>query len=154
MGPSEALTMSILQPRTIISSSIKANRAIFSKSVLHQKYVLERRSMRQIAHEFASSKTAVRKAPIGFGIPLRERWRSPHRVHNLPFGKKCIKGKVVDHEGEQGVVRSILEMKQQGFSNPAIAHALSAMKTPTKKRGKRWHYEMVQQILIRTRQEA
>jgi hypothetical protein len=154
MDPIEADTGNVLQPKTIIYSNIKTLPATLSERVLHQKYVVERRSMRQIAAEFSSSKTAIRNGLLRFKIPLRGRWRNPHRVHNLPFGKKCIRGRVVAHEGEQKIISSILEMKNQGFSNVAIARALSAMKTPTKKRGKRWHYEMVRQILLRTKSQT
>ncbi len=99
--------------------------------------------MRQIAAEFASSKTAIRNALIAFDIPLRERWRNPYRLHNLPFGKRLGKGRVVDYEREQKVIRSILKIHADGLSNSAIVHALTAMTTPTKKRGRKWHPEMV-----------
>jgi len=102
-----------------------------------------------MAADFASSKTAVRNALIAFGIPLRERWRNPHRRHNLPFGKKLMKGRVVPYEREQEVMRSICKMHSDGLSNGAIARVLTAMKVPTKQRCIKWHSELVRQILIR-----
>lgn len=150
VGQFEAGTGNVLQAKTVITSGIKTGSAILTKAVLHQKYVLERCSMRQIAAEFASSKTSVRNALIAFGIPLRERWRNPHRRHNLPFGKKLLNGKVVAYEREQDVMRSILRMHCDGLSNGAIARVLTAMKVPTKRRGLKWNSELVRQILFRS----
>lgn len=105
-------TGNVLHAKTVIQSRIKTGSVTFNKAVLHQKYAVERRSIRQIAAEFASSKTAIRNALIRFEIRLRERWRNPYRSHNLPFGKKLEKGRVVDYEREQEVIRSILKMHE------------------------------------------
>lgn len=144
-------TGNVLHAKTVIQSRIKTGSVTLNKAVLRQKYVVERRSMRQIAAEFASSKTTIRNALKAFGIPLRGRWKNPYRSHNLPFGKKVSKGKVVDYEREQEVIHSILKMHEDRLSNMAIARALTAMKIPTKKRRLRWHHEMVRQILLRNR---
>lgn len=149
MDRSDPGTGNVLQAKTVIQSGIKTGSVTFNKIVLHQRYVLERRSMRQIAAEFASSKTAIRNALLAFDLPLRERWRNPYRLHNLPFGKKLWKGMVVDYEREQEVIRSILKMHDDGLSNTAIARALTAMKVSTKQRQLKWHPEMVRQILLR-----
>ena len=147
-------TGNVLQAKTVINSNIKTGSVTFNNAVLQQKYSVERRSMRQIAREFASSKTAVRNALIRFGIPLRSRCQNPHRLHNLPFGKKLVKSRVVDHEREKEVIRSILTMRADGLSNGAIARILTAMKTPTKKCRSKWHPELVRQILIRHRSDG
>ena len=144
-------TGNVLHAKTVIQSRIKTGSVTFNKAVLHEKYMLERRSLRQIAAEFASSKTAIRNALIAFDIPLRERWKNPYRVHNLPFGSKLWKGRVVDYTREQEVIRSILKMHGDRLSNAAIARALTAMKIPTKQRRLKWHPEMVRQILLRHR---
>lgn len=52
-------TGNVLQAKTVIYLAIKTGSITLNKGVLHQKYVAERRSMRQIAVEFASSKTAI-----------------------------------------------------------------------------------------------
>ena len=105
--------------------------------------------MRQIAAEFASSKTAVRDALLRFGIPLKKTGNDPNRIHNLPFGKRCVTGKVVDHKGEQHIIRAIFKMQREGLSNSGIARVLTQMKVPTKQQGCGWHPEMVRQILLR-----
>ncbi len=149
VGSSDPATTRVLQPKTIIHSGIRALPRTFEKRVLHQKYVLERHSMRQIADAFASSKTAVRSALLRFGIPIRDAGSSPHRTHNLPFGKKCVNGRVEAHKGERRTIESIVRMHGEGMSNCAIARVLTEIKIQTKQRGKAWHPEMVRQILIR-----
>jgi hypothetical protein len=146
-------TGNVLQPKTTITSEVKTLPVTFNKAVLHQKYALEKRSMRQIAAEFASSKTAIRDALIRFKIPLRETGKSPNRTHSLPFGKRCVGGIAVDHKGEQQVISSILKMHREGLSNCAIARVLTEMKVPTKQQGKAWHHEMVRQVLLRSKRE-
>jgi hypothetical protein len=144
-------TGNVLHPKTTITSVVKTLPVTFNEAVLHQKYAVEKRSLRQIAAEFASSKTAVRNALARFGIPLRETGKSPNRTHNLPFGKRCIGGVAVDHKGEQRVISSILKMHREGLSNCAIARVLTEMKVPTKQQGKAWHHEMVRQVLRRSK---
>lgn len=107
--------------------------------------------MRQISTEFASSKTAVRSALLKFGIPLRVTGKNPYRTHNLPLGKRCVNGRVLIHKGEKRIIQSILKMHGEGLSNCAIARVLTDMKIPTKQQGRKWHPEMVRQILIRER---
>ena len=142
-------TGNVLQPKTTIISILKTLPITFNEAVLHQKYVLEKRSLRQIAAEFSSSKTAVREALIRFGIPLNRHGTFANRVHSLPFGKRCVEGTVIEHKGEAHVIDSMLKMHREGFSNCAIARVLTQMKIPTKKQGRGWHAEMVRKILQR-----
>ena len=151
MDRSDPGTGNVLHAKTVIVSGIRTLPVTFNEAVLHQKYVLEKRSLRQIAREFASSKTAVRQALVRFGIPLNNKGSSVNRVHALPFGKRCVNGIVVQHKGEQQVIRSILKMHREGLSNCAIARVLTEMKVPTKQQGKAWHHEMVRLILLRSK---
>ena len=144
-------TGNVLQPKTTITSIVNTLPVTFNEAVLHQKYALEKRSLRQIAREFASSKTAIRQALVRFGIPLNKTGSSVNRVHALPFGKRCVNGTVVQHQGEQKVFWSILKMHWEGLSNCAIARVLAEMKIPTKQQGKAWHHEMVRQVLLRSK---
>jgi len=144
-------TGNVLQPKTTITSMVNTLPVTFNEAVLHQKYVLEKRSLRQIAREFASSKTTIRQALVRFGIPLKNKGSSVNRVHALPFGKRCVNGAVMQHKGEQQVIRSVLKMHREGLSNNAIARVLTEMKIPTKQQGKAWHHEMVRQILLRSK---
>lgn len=136
-------TGNVLQLKTVIRSGIKTLPVTFNKAVLHQKYTLEKRSLRQIAAEFSSSKTAIRNALVRFGIPLNSKGSSVNRLHALPFGKRCVSGIVVQHKGEQQIISSILKIHREGLSNNAIARVLTEMKVPTKQQGKAWHHERV-----------
>jgi hypothetical protein len=62
-----------------------------------------------------------------------------------------VNGAVMQHKGEQQVIRSVLKMHREGLSNNAIARVLTEMKIPTKQQGKAWHHEMVRQILLRSK---
>ena len=151
MDRSDPGTGNVLHPKTTITSIVNTLPVTFNEAVLHQKYVLEKRSLRQIAAEFASSKTAIRNALVRFGIPLNDKGSSANRVHALPFGKRCVGGVVVDHKGEQRAIGSVLKMHREGLSNCAIARVLTEMKVPTKQQGKAWHHEMVRQVLLRSK---
>jgi hypothetical protein len=137
--------------KTVIVSGIRTLPPTLNKTVLHQKYVLEGCSLRQIAHEISSSKTGVRQALIRFGIPLRGQGKNPRRTHAVRFGMRVVKGSVVDYVGELRTIDSILRMKCEGLSNCAIARVLTEMRIPTKQRGQRWHPETVRQILLKHR---
>lgn len=70
-------------------------------------------------------------------------------MHAVPFGKRVIKGSLVDQAGELRVIDSSLRMWREGFSNSAIARVLTEMRIPTKRQGQKWHPEVVRQILLK-----
>lgn len=115
--------------------------------VLHQKYIVEQLSIRQIAEEFLSSREAVRVGLINAGIELREACKPHGRPSQIRYGKKIIKGKVVEYQAEIKVVTAVRQMRAQGLSLREIAENLSAIGVPTKCNGKKWHPEMVKRIL-------
>jgi hypothetical protein len=119
-----------------------------SASFLHQQYVVNQLSIRQIANLCVSSKEAVRSNLHQFKIPLREKSKPHGRQPQLKFGHKRIKGKLDDHCGEQRVIKVVAQMKDEGLSLRAIARCLDEMKIPTKCRGKKWHPEMVKRALV------
>ena len=153
MDRSDPGTGNVLHAKTVIVSNIKTLQVTFNEAVLLQKYAIEKRSLRQSAAEFASSKTAIRAALVRFKIPLRVTGKSPNRTHNLPFGKRCVGGIVVDHKRERQIISSILKMHREGLSNCAIARVLTEMRAPTKQQGRAWHHEMVRQVLLRSERE-
>lgn len=117
------------------------------KFVLHQKYVIEGLSIRQIADEFLSSKEAVRMGLLNAGIPLRERSKPHGRQSQVKYGQRRVQGKVVDNMKEQKIIVSVQQMWQQGLTLRQIAKNLSAMGVPTKCNGQKWHQEMVRRLL-------
>lgn len=119
-----------------------------NRDVLHQKYVVEKLSIRQIAKEITSSKEAIRANLIRFGIPLREKSKPHGRPAQVPFGMRKVKGKLVAFKKELNVKEAVLEMRKQGMGLRVIARALSQLKIPTKEKGKAWHPQMVKRLLI------
>ncbi|MCB0418604.1 MAG: recombinase family protein [Bdellovibrionales bacterium] len=119
-----------------------------SRSFVHQKYVVEGLSLAQIAAEIFSSKEAVRASLKRFDIPIREA-HNPHngRVSEPRYGVKLRSGRATPHLAEQQMIESIQELRSQGLTLRKIAEILTSMGVPTKKRGKRWHPEMVNRIL-------
>jgi len=57
-----------------------------------------------------------------------------------------MKGHPGDHMNEQRVIKTIVEMRDDGISFPKIAKFLSGAGVPTKKRRKKWHPEVIRQI--------
>ena len=119
-----------------------------NKNVLHQKYIVEGASLAQIASEFLCSKNGVRAALIRFEIPLRER-QGKGRSSNVDYGKRLVQGRRIEHMAEQRVIRTIVDMRNDGLSFQRIADFLSKIGVPTKKKGKSWHCEVVRIIYLR-----
>lgn len=118
-----------------------------NKFVLHQKYVVEGLSIRQIANEFLSSKEAVRVGLVNAGITLREKSKPHRRPSQAKYGQRCVNGKVVDFKKEKKIILSVKQMHDQGLSLRQIAKNLSVMGVPTKCDGKKWHPEMIKRLL-------
>ena len=115
---------------------------------LHRKYVVEGRSIAQVASQILSSKDAVRGGLKAAGIADRE----PHKPHGRPFqpryGTRTVTGAERLHMAAQRVIRTIRDMRDQGMTLRQIAQFLSQIGVPTKCRGKAWHPQMVSRILL------
>ena len=72
------------------------------KCVLRQKYLENQLSMREIAREFACSKTRVRDMLLNYNIPLRRR-SQPRNLRWTTYGKRKVRGKGVDRGGGIGL---------------------------------------------------
>jgi hypothetical protein len=64
------------------------------RSFLHQKYVVEKLSIAQIASQSFSSKPTIRKALIEAGIPLRQPHHHHGRTHQMSYGVKKLGGQI------------------------------------------------------------
>lgn len=147
-GPSELLIELLCRPHFVLDTLEFAHTSLFhDQFVLHQKYVVEGLSIRQIAKEFLSSKEAVRMGLMNAGILMRERYRPHGRQSQIKFGQRRVNSKVVDYNKEQKIIASAKQMFEQGLSLRQIAKNLSAMGVPTKCKGKKWHPEMVRRML-------
>ncbi len=120
------------------------------KHFLHQKYVLEGRSIAQIAAEILSSRAAIRNALIEFGIKRRQRGAPGKRPAQAPYGYRMSNGLMVEYKVEQRILSAVLKMSAQGLALRQICELLSKIGVPTKRRGQRWHPEMIRRILVRS----
>jgi hypothetical protein len=117
------------------------------KDFLHQKYVIEGRSIRQISEEILSSRAAVRDRLIEFGIKRKAQGKPGLRPAQVPYGHRLSNGVMVPHLGEQRVLSSVKKMVSNGLSYRKVCEFLTSVGVPTKKRGQRWHPETVRRLL-------
>jgi hypothetical protein len=121
------------------------------KDFLHQKYVIESLSIAQVSRQILSSRAAVKDDLIEFGIARRQQGKPGKRPAQVAYGYRMVKGELLQHEGEQTVISVIQKMACKGTSLREICEYLLMMGVPTKRRGVRWHPEMVRRILSRTK---
>ena len=140
-------TESVLIPQFLVKLNIYVASPPITESGLKQKYLADRLSMRQIASEFACSKTHVRTLLLKYKIPLRV----PHRYNNTwySYGNQKVSGRTIEHKAELRTIAAIKKMYSEGVSTRAIARFLDTMKIPTKQQGKGWHHHTITQILKR-----
>jgi hypothetical protein len=119
------------------------------KDFLHQKYVLEGRSIAQIAAQILSSREAVRMGLIECGIKRKAQGHPGLRPAQVPYGYRFLDGALVPHLGEQRVVSSVKKMADDSLSYRKICEFLTNVGVPTKNRGHGWHPEMIRRILKR-----
>jgi len=123
------------------------NRPYEDPLLLHKKYVVQGLSTLQIAREFFCSKGTIRRALTVAGIPIRKR-QEKGRSSNPRYGSKAVKGHRVEDLTEQRVIKTVIEMRNDGISFPKIARFLTGAGVPTKTRRRKWHPEVVRQIYL------
>ena len=65
---------------------------------------------------------------------------------NVPFGFKKFKGKLLNHDAEQKIVRTVLEMRKEGLNYSMISKELNRMGFKTKK-GNQWYAQTVKNVI-------
>lgn len=139
----------IVPPPEILVNSVVCTLPIYkSKSFLHQKYVVEGLSIKEISELTFSSRSAITNALKEYGYSI-EKVTKAKRIKVPVYGTKIIKRNKENHLREQRVIDSILEMHKSGNGPCAIARILNQMKVPTKAQGKKWYSETVRNILKR-----
>jgi hypothetical protein len=117
------------------------------RDFLHQKYVVERLSIKEISAEIFSSRTAVSSGLKRFGIPIRENDIAHKNRSQLRYGEAWRKRQVVAYRREQENIEKMRQLRSQGFSYWKIADVFNSMKIPTKTGRGRWHARAIQNIL-------
>jgi len=149
VGRSRAIAKNLAVLKTTIKSTLLKPKPFRDKFLLHQKYIVEGLSTRQIAELFFSCKNTVKRYLEKYGIPIREESKHHGRNSVIKFGERRLHGKVIQNRTEQRTINAILKMSERGMTGYEIAEFLNTMKVLTKQKGKRWHYQTVRKILDR-----
>ncbi len=134
-------------PKLSIFSGIRQLPRYRSESFLRQKYLVERLSIKEIAAEIFSSRTAVASALKRFGIPIRPSDVTHKTRAQLRYGEAWRNRQVVVHKREQENLAKMQKLRDQGFSYWKIADVLISMKVPTKTGRGPWHARAIQKML-------
>jgi|GEM_PF-2944981 len=120
------------------------------RGFLHACFVEKSESPRYIAKKIGCSISTINNTLNSMDLLRYEITESNHTLlsrGNPPYGKKKIKGVLVDHLGERKVLKRILELRNDGVSYNNIAKYLNKLKVPTKKKQGEWCAATIQKIV-------
>jgi AICAR transformylase/IMP cyclohydrolase PurH len=144
---SQSLSQPLFPPlKLIVNSSFSHSPAYKDASFLHQKYVVERLSIQEIADQIYSSTSTIAKYIRQAGIEPR-----PFDMKNsnrLRYGEVWRRRQVDRHKRELQYIEKMRSLRAKGFSYWKIADVMNAMEVPTKTGRRQWHARSVQQIMV------
>jgi site-specific DNA recombinase len=112
-------------------------------------------SSNQIAKGLGCAKSTVQSALEREGISSRSRRKhatdseaNTYHAGQIPYGKKAVKGRIIDHVGEQRVIQTMKKLRAEGASFSAVAEFLNRKGMRTKQ-DKKWHHWTVARIFRR-----
>lgn len=123
------------------------------REFLHQKYVVERLSPREISELISSSRSTVVKYLKKLEIPLRAEEEAKTKSQ-LGFGEKWGKRQVQSNKREQELILKMQKLRTEGLSYGKIADVLNAWGIPTKTNKGKWSAKQVHQILERVKKQS
>jgi hypothetical protein len=107
-------------------------------------------SLRELSRKYKVCKSKIKKLLLEEKLTMRKSGNTLLLNHSLSYGRKRIKGQVVDYKKELTIINAIKLMEENGNSLRMICKTLTAMKIPTKQKGQKWHPEMIRRILDRS----
>lgn len=117
-------------------------------TLLHQKYVVEGLTIKQIAAQFFCSTWAVQKHLKKFCIRDSERGKQRNRKRTLTrYGKKWKNGELVQNNAEQSTIKKISALRNTGKSYEEVASILNALGIKTGTGEGKWHAMSVKRIV-------
>ena len=128
-------------------SSVRQLPLYRSECYLRQKYEAERRSIKEIAAEIFSSRSAVAAHLKAYGILIRPADVENKTRSQLRYGEAWRNRQVVAHRRELENVEKMRQLRGRGFSYWKIADVFNSMKVPTKTGRGRWHARAIQKII-------
>ena len=118
-----------------------------NKEFLHQKYIVEGLTCKEIASLTFSVRSTVLKYLKHFEIEVRPVGSNQNRKRGLAYGSKSQAKRIVDHKAEKEMIKRVQSLRDQGYSYQKIADILNTMKVPTKTRKGNWSRKQVWSIL-------
>ena len=136
-----------LQSEVIDFIALSPKKILFTKSFLHQKYVVESLSSKEIAAQTFSSRATVTRWLKRYDIPLKTVTR--RETGGQVFGYRRYLGMVVPVKKEQKVIELIKRSRARGESYQKIADMLNEKGIKTKLGEGKWFSKVVRQIFLR-----
>jgi transposase len=122
---------------------------VSDKEFLRDQYVNKGKSIRQIALEQGCSHSTVSQYLYEFELSLRQEEPPHQRRGQVPFGSRMVKGRLVEHKGEQAIIAKLALMRSQGRSFGDLVAWLDINQIKTKSKTANWDRPTVYQILKR-----
>jgi hypothetical protein len=136
-------------PRLGYAVDFAAALLVKDKEFLYQEYVVLGKSTKQIAREQGCAASTVSKYLYEFGFPPRTTGLPHQRKGQIPYGSRVVKGRLVEHKGEQAVIAQLIELRKQGKSFSDLVAWLEINMVRTKSKYARWDRPTVYKILQR-----
>jgi hypothetical protein len=136
-------------PRLGYAVDFAASLLVKDKNFLYQEYVVLGKSTKQIAREQGCAASTVSKYLYEYGIPPRATGLPHQRRGQIPYGSRMVKGRLVEHKGEQAVIAQLIELRKQGKSFGDLVAWLEINQIKTKSKAARWDRPTVYKILAR-----
>ena len=130
-----------------MNSSIRQIPLFQCKSFLHEKYVVEKLSTKEIAAQIFSSRSSVAKHLKLHGIPIRANDVNNKTRSQLRYGEAWRKRTVALHQREMENIEKMRKLRDQGFSYWKIADVFNSLGIRTKTNRGKWHARSIQKIL-------
>jgi hypothetical protein len=137
-------------PRIGYAVDFAAALLIKDKDFLYQEYVVLGRSTKQIAREQGCAASTVSNYLYEFGFPPRTTGLPHQRKGQIPYGSRMVKGRLVEHKGEQAVIAELTRLRSAGKSFGDLVAWLDINQIRTKSKHAKWDRPTVYQILKRT----
>ena len=118
-----------------------------NKIFLHQKYVVERLSVREISTLIFSSRSVVAKYLKLHEIPLRPNEIENKNKSQLRYGEAWKKRLVTVNRKEAENIEKMQKLRDQGFSYWKIADIFNSLGIKTKTGAGKWHARSVQKVV-------
>ena len=121
--------------------------------ILKDLYIKQNLSSRQIASRFRTSKSSVLKKINELGFKKEQHPKPAINPKNPPYGYKFKGGKLVQNSTEIRICKSVVKLKESGFSYRAIVRHLEDNKILNRHQKIKWSHTVVSKIYRKWNQD-